>query len=183
MLHPEQLLYMFGPEFLPTLSGIEALVGEWFCYFYPDLCANLIELICGRHHGAFNDTRMEVVASHQPGGTSIMNIIHWAQMGGTGEWKMFDYGSSDLNKKHYNQTTPPFYDINRIPKTLPIALFYGTADQLVTPDQVEKLINSLPAPPVLVRKIEQYAHLDFVWALDAKVKVYADILNLLKKYS
>ncbi len=37
----------------------------------PQICANIVELICGQHQNAFNDSRMPVVSTHEPGGTSV----------------------------------------------------------------------------------------------------------------
>jgi hypothetical protein len=35
---------------------------------------------------------------------------------------MYDYGTAG-NMQHYNQPTPPQYDVKTIPSTVPIALF------------------------------------------------------------
>jgi hypothetical protein len=35
---------------------------------------------------------------------------------------MYDYGEQG-NMQHYNQSTPPQYDLTTIPQSLPIALF------------------------------------------------------------
>jgi len=149
----DEVVYYFGfNEFLPTLDGIAKFLGEWFCYFEPDMCANIIELICGKHQGAFNSSRMDVVVTHEPGGTSVMNLIHWAQLYRTKTWQKFDYGSASENHKHYNQSTPPRYDITKIPKNLPIALIYGDKDSLADPVDVEDLIRKLP--PLVFKKTE-----------------------------
>jgi hypothetical protein len=40
-----------------------------------------------------------------------------------GKFQMYDFGNEFLNRKHYNQTKPPIYDINNV-KT-PVALYWG----------------------------------------------------------
>jgi hypothetical protein len=113
------------------LNGIclfaSGIVGEDICAEDPIICDDVIELVCGQHQGAFNNSRMPVVA----GGTSTMNIMHWAQWMRSHVYQRFDWGSAALNMKYYNQTTPPKYDISNYPKSLPTAVFYGGADALV----------------------------------------------------
>jgi len=177
------MIKYFGfQEFLPTLDGFIKLIGEWFCFFEPVMCENVIEIICGKHQGAFNESRMSVVVSHEPGGTSVMNIVHWGQLYRTNIWQMYDYGSPAENQLHYNQSKPPVYDPKKIPKSLPIALIYGDKDELADPVDVKYIIQTLPSPPVFIKEIEHYAHLDFCWALDAPTVMYSDIVTLLKKY-
>lgn len=40
-------------------------------------------------------------------------------------------GSEEKNKAHYNTTTPPQYNVANI--DIPVALFYGDKDDLVSP--------------------------------------------------
>jgi len=148
-----------------------------FCTDCSACCANVIELICGRHNGAFNDSRMPVVVTHEPGGTSVQNIQHWAQAIRTGGFEMFDYGQQG-NMKHYNQSTPPKYDLSRIPASLPMAMYSGSADLLADPTDVANLIAALPKG-VYWKNIPHYAHLDFAWALDAAKLMYGEVLQQL----
>lgn len=75
----EFLLLVGDKQFL----HIEALepIDELICKETPALCADLIELFCGPHAGAFNDSRMDVMASHEPGGTSVQNMVGGAGVG------------------------------------------------------------------------------------------------------
>jgi len=66
-------------QFLPTPVELHSEF-VWACAECPICCNEVIELICGRHHGAFNNSRMNVMSGHEPGGTSTQNIHHWAQV-------------------------------------------------------------------------------------------------------
>ena len=64
------------PQFLPTPDLLHNVFVD-FCADCEICCSDVIELICGPHKGAFNESRMPVMAGHEPAGTSVMNMIHW----------------------------------------------------------------------------------------------------------
>jgi len=84
------------------------------------------------------------MAAHEPGGTSVKNIVHWAQMIRSAKWTMFDYGSVSANLKHYNQTTPLPYSMTQFPASIPVALFSGAKDLLADPTDVSYLVSQIP---------------------------------------
>lgn len=48
------------------------------CEKISGICADVVSLLCGETDVVhFNKSRMSVMASHEPGGTSIQNILHW----------------------------------------------------------------------------------------------------------
>lgn len=59
-------------------------------------------------------------------------------------------------------------------------LFWSNHDALADPIDVQMLLPRLKH--VRSFRIDDYSHLDFVWALDAKDKVYSKILQLMKNY-
>jgi len=86
--------------------------------------------------------------------------------------------------KHYNQTTPPNYDLSRFPsQTLPVALWYGTADELADPTDVAWLISHLPSPPQIAVELNSYAHLDYVWDDDAYIQFYPNVVSFIRNHS
>ncbi|KAK4397834.1 Triacylglycerol lipase 2 [Sesamum angolense] len=88
---------------------------------------------------------------------------------------MYDYGSDDDNNKHYGQTTPPDYNMTSIPNDLPLFLGYGGEDLLSDVKDVQTLIDALSdhdPDKLVLQYIQDYAHLDFVYAVNAKQVVY-----------
>ncbi len=81
--------------------------------------------------------------------------------------------------KYYNQTTPPLYDITLV--KVPVALYWGQNDWLADPDDVQHLRKNLPNI-VDDLNIEIYDHLDFIWALDVKEKLYDRMMKLMLNY-
>lgn len=92
---------------------------------------------------------------------------------------MYDYGSAKENKKHYNQTSPPEYNLNRV--NVPIALYWAQNDWLADPIDVQYLKKKLPNI-VDELNIQFYNHLDFVWAINAKSVLYDRMIKLMLKF-
>jgi lysosomal acid lipase/cholesteryl ester hydrolase len=172
---------LFGrKDFLPSSEWIQKLASYMCSKVVIDktICTNVLFVLCGpsRH---LNDTRMSVYTTHAPAGTSVKNLMHFAQLVISKNFQRFDYGSEKLNFVHYNQTTPPLFDIHNI-KT-PVALYAAQNDWLADPTDVDYLRNNLPNL-VVDKSISDYNHLDFLWAINARANLYLDILELMKKY-
>ncbi|KAL2538022.1 Triacylglycerol lipase 2 [Forsythia ovata] len=103
--------------------------------------------------------------------TATKNIIHLSQMIRGGSIAMYDYGSAFQNYIYYSQPTPPLYDMESIPNDLPLFLSYGGKDLLSDVKDVQNLVEKLKGhdPNKLVVQFkEDYAHLDFVFGVNAK---------------
>ncbi|EFA85978.1 carboxylic ester hydrolase [Heterostelium album PN500] len=181
-LHIDTLLEVFGENrFLPTPEKLREIFID-FCVECDECCATVVEFLCGKHRGAFNDSRMPVVAGHEPAGTSVQNIRHWAQDVRNKQLQMFDHGPVG-NMEHYHQLYPPIYNVSNFPTNVKIALFSGGLDELADPVDVQDLVNVLPAESLIYwQKIADYAHLDYVWALDAHITMYPTVVSLIQKY-
>ena len=87
-----------------------------------------------------------MMANNDLGGTSSKNMMHWSQMIRSGTVAQFDYGPAG-NMIHYHQLTPPKYDVNALTERLseiPMTLFVGDKDVLVSANNLKKLIELLP---------------------------------------
>ena len=84
------------------------------CKLIPGLCNSLNDFIFGKDpNNNINQTLIPVFWNHVPCGTSVLSMIHYSQGVKADVFQMFDYGK-DENLKHYNQTTPPLYDISNM---------------------------------------------------------------------
>lgn len=174
---------LFGiNQFLPTPVLLHQQF-IWACAECEICCSGVIELICGRHIGAFNNSRMNVMAGHEPGGTSVQNIHHWVQMIKDPTFRMLDWGTAG-NIKHYGQGNPPVYNLTNIPSTLKIALYSGSHDELADPQDVNELVSQLRSIVTWLywEEIDKYAHLDYVWALDAVDQIYVPVSDFLRTW-
>lgn len=177
-----QLLFdVFGVrDFLPNDALIKWLARNVCSREIPViLCENVFFILGGYDEKQMNTTRIPVYTSHAPAGTSVKNIIHYAQSVDSGKFQMFDYGPAE-NFRKYNQSDPPVYNVNKL--TSPVALFSGTSDWLAVKSDVDKLKKELPNV-VLHQIIDDWEHLDFIWAMDSPVVCYNEVIDILRKYS
>jgi len=178
-----EIIEIFGiNEFLPSGTVLSKYFPE-LCMIAPNICDNVMYIMFGCcDANNFNQTRLPVYWAHLPAGTSTQEMIHYTQIVDSDQFQMYDYGNVTQNIAHYNQPTPPLYDLGAIPSSLPIAFFSGEKDALGDPTDVQLLFNQLPTPPVYWNKNPDYTHMDFVWGLDASVAIYPNIIQLLNKY-
>lgn len=59
-------------------------------------------------------------------------MAHLVQIIDARRFQMYDYGTSELNQKHYNasQLTPPEYNLSAV--KFPVTVMYGTIDGLTS---------------------------------------------------
>nr|XP_032805521.1 putative lysosomal acid lipase/cholesteryl ester hydrolase isoform X1 [Petromyzon marinus]XP_032805523.1 putative lysosomal acid lipase/cholesteryl ester hydrolase isoform X1 [Petromyzon marinus]XP_032805524.1 putative lysosomal acid lipase/cholesteryl ester hydrolase isoform X1 [Petromyzon marinus]XP_032805525.1 putative lysosomal acid lipase/cholesteryl ester hydrolase isoform X1 [Petromyzon marinus]XP_032805526.1 putative lysosomal acid lipase/cholesteryl ester hydrolase isoform X1 [Petro len=172
---------IFGKkEFLPQNDILKWLSAE-VCdkAIIKDLCENVFFVICGFNEKNMNVSRVPVYTSHCPAGTSIQNMLHWRQAARSGRFQAYDYGSLWLNMKHYNQATPPAYNISAM--TVPTALWSGGQDWLADPTDTAALLAKIPNL-VQHKVLKDWEHLDFIWGMDAPKRLFPDMLKLMEKY-
>lgn len=96
---------------------------------------------------------------------------------------MYDYKDDDKNRDHYGQTTPPVYNMASIPNDFPLFLSYGGADALSDVNDVQHLLNTLKdhdGDKLVIQYREDYAHADYVMAVNAKQVVYDPLVAFLR---
>ncbi len=112
-LHAETIFEIFGAKrFLPSDTELSKLMPD-VCHIRPQLCENVMCAIMGCDKTDWNQTRFEVYMSLVPSGTSVKNIVHFAQLVRSATYQQFDYGK-DGNIAQYGQPTPPPFDISDI---------------------------------------------------------------------
>ncbi|XP_001917644.3 gastric triacylglycerol lipase-like isoform X2 [Equus caballus] len=142
------------------------------------LCTNALFIFCGFNYKNLNISRLDVYLSHNPAGTSVQNILHWTQAAKSGKFQGFDWGSPVQNMMHYNQPTPPNYNLTDM--RVPLAVWSGGNDRLADPQDVDLLLPKL-SNLTYHKKIPSYNHLDFIWATDAPQEVYNEIISMMKE--
>lgn len=142
-------------------------------------CEAVMFLFGGYSCQHMNASRVPVYVSNTPAGTSIWNLAHWSQIINSATFSMYDYGCKG-NVDHYNQTTPPQYNVQDI--SIPVATFTGTKDVLSDPADVAQLLPQI-RNLVFKKNIDTYGHLDFIWAFDAVTYIYQDVVKLLNTVS
>nr|XP_014682718.2 gastric triacylglycerol lipase-like isoform X1 [Equus asinus] len=142
------------------------------------LCTNALFIFCGFNYKNLNISHLDVYLSHNPAGTSVQNILHWTQAAKSGKFQGFDWGRPVQNMMHYNQPTPPNYNLTDM--RVPLAVWSGGNDRLADPQDVDLLLPKL-SNLTYHKKIPSYNHLDFIWATDAPQEVYNEIISMMKE--
>uniref|UniRef100_A0A8C1BGI3 Lipase n=1 Tax=Cyprinus carpio carpio TaxID=630221 RepID=A0A8C1BGI3_CYPCA len=177
---PEFLIWdLFGrKDFFPQNDLIKFFATE-FCSRKPlsVLCGNIFFLLCGFDEKNLNMSRTPVYTTHCPAGTSVQNMVHWAQAVKSSKLMAYDYGKAG-NMAHYNQSTPPLYNVRDM--TVPTALWSGGQDTLADPQDVALLLTQIPKL-VYHRNIKHWEHLDFIWGLDAPQEMYNKLIKMMKE--
>lgn len=142
-----------------------------FCYLMSWVCEGVTGWLADMEVMKVDNTaRFPVILAHEPGGTSVMNMMHWQQMVQYPAYYMqkFDYGTAE-NLQVYGQATPPHYDLSQI--RAPIAAYFGSYDKLADPIDGAWLISQLRAnsqiPGLHIIDNLPFGHLTFMWGLNA----------------
>ncbi|XP_021629310.1 triacylglycerol lipase 2 [Manihot esculenta] len=173
----EDLYWLGLREFVPQGQAAAKLI-EDICSKHGVNCLNLVQALTGPNC-CLNSSKTKSFLDNTPQSSSTKNMIHLAQMIRTGTIAMYDYGNEEDNLKHYNQSTPPVYNMKSIPKDFPLFLSYGEKDSLSDPTDVGVLLQNLKdhdADKLTALPIQDYAHLDFVVGVNANNLVYHSIM-------
>uniref|UniRef100_A0A8C6XA81 AB hydrolase-1 domain-containing protein n=1 Tax=Naja naja TaxID=35670 RepID=A0A8C6XA81_NAJNA len=180
---PETFLWtLFGKkEFLPQKWLVRKALAT-VCSRRPfvKVCGNFFFYLSGYNMKNINMSRINIYVTQTPAGTSVQNILHWSQNYRSALFKGFDWGDERKNKIKHKQFTPPLYNVNDM--TVPTAVWTGGKDLLSDPKDISIL---LPQIKHLVshKSIPDWAHLDFIWGLDAPRRMYNEIIALMKKHA
>lgn len=79
---------------------------------------------------------------------------------------------------HVFQATPPLYNVEEM--AVPTAVWTGGQDLLADPRDASILLSQIKRL-IYHKKIPGWAHLDFIWGLDAPLQVYNEVTDLMQK--
>lgn len=131
---------ILGPgEFFPN-SFVTKFVAKALCgnKMGEGLCDNLMFLMTGPESNQMNTTRTPLYLTHVPAGTSVQNILHWAQMVRSGVLKQYEFLTAKENVNHYGQAVPPEYQLKN--DNAPVHLYWSEADWLADKTDIEEFL-------------------------------------------
>ncbi|XP_024883675.1 lipase 3-like isoform X1 [Temnothorax curvispinosus] len=144
------------------------------------ICVIAFFSMFGPDPAQLNTTILPEILSYVPAGSSVQTLEHFYQNIRVKDFRNYDYGIAE-NYKRYKQKTPPSYDLKKI--TAPIILFYSTNDVVILEENVLELGKRLPNV-LLTEEVpfKLFNHVDYLWAIDAKILLYDRVLELLQKF-
>lgn len=125
-----------------------------------------------------------VIITHEPGGSSVNNALHWVQcyrQGGV--MKKFNFGKN-TNLVIYGREDPPSYSLDHL-KELPFNtyLFRGLKDAVMNDIDFKRLVDKFGEERISTYEIPDYNHLDYVWSESAHHDIYGLISEIVEKGS
>ncbi|XP_043836178.1 lipase member K-like [Dromiciops gliroides] len=175
---PFLLKVIFGRRELFPKSALSQFLGSQVCNQkgFDHLCTDLLFRAYGYDRENINMSRLDVYLSQSPAGTSVQNIVHWNQILQSSKFQAYDWGNPAANMAHFNQVTPPLYNLGAI--KVPIAIWSGDQDRFASPREVENLLPKLPNI-IYHKRIPYYNHIDFLLGLDSPQEFFHEILYLI----
>ncbi|XP_074092258.1 lipase member K-like [Macrotis lagotis] len=150
---------------------------------FDHLCTDFLFHVYGYDRENINMSRLDIYLSQSLFGTSVQNILHWNQILHSAKFQAYDWGNPAANMAHFNQVTPPLYNLETM-KVI-TAIWSGEQDRFASPRDIENLTSKLPKL-IYHKKIPYYNHIDFLLGLDTPQEFFYEILYLinpnLKRY-
>ncbi|XP_065039445.1 triacylglycerol lipase 2-like [Musa acuminata AAA Group] len=163
-----------GTQFLESVCAMP----EVNCY---DFMASLTGPNC-----CLNYSTVDIFLKYELEPTSVRTLVHFSQTFRRGVIAKYDYESSMANMAAYGKSSPPEYHMSNITHDLPLLLSYGGGDMLSDVKDVQLLLNDLSnhdADKLVAQLVKEYAHMDFVMAVNAKQLVYDGLIAFFNKHS
>eukprot|EP00163_Fabomonas_tropica_P033070 TRINITY_DN853_c0_g5_i1.p1 TRINITY_DN853_c0_g5~~TRINITY_DN853_c0_g5_i1.p1 ORF type:complete len:507 (-),score=61.27 TRINITY_DN853_c0_g5_i1:76-1596(-) len=167
-------------EFAPSPVQLRDLF-KVVCRIKPWQCENVVEALVGPHEAKFNESRLQVLIKHSPGGTSVRNLQKTVQAISSGRFQQFDYGYSS-NMKAYQDKLPPLYDFKTFPEDVPVAVYFGGKDKMVGKEDSDWVVKQLGSNVIHSQTVDGYAHMDFAWDYHASKRIYPTIVKQVHRY-
>lgn len=146
------------------------------------ICDVILALMVGNNLKRANHSLTPVVAHHIPEGTSVLNVLHFAQMIESGEFRSFNFGPRG-NLKRYGQLQNPYYPIKNI-RSPDIAFISGLTDTLSTVSNVAITRSMLSVPLVDDYTVPDlvWGHADYMYANGAGLLANTHMINVIDRY-
>ncbi|XP_017971739.1 PREDICTED: triacylglycerol lipase 1 [Theobroma cacao] len=175
-MHLDQMVLALGIHQLNFRSDVLVNLVESLCDGHVD-CTDFLTSITGQNC-CFNKTRMDFYLEYEPHPSSVKNLRHLFQMIRQGTFSQYDYGIWK-NILMYGRLKPPAFDLNSIPKSLPLWMSYGGNDALADIMDVQRTLEELLSKPELLY-LENYGHIDFLLSIKANRDVYDNMIGFLR---
>lgn len=161
-------------EFLPQ-NWLITNFGSAFCALFGKLCDDFVASLADMDPNVDNYERYDVLAGHDPSGTSVQNMVHWEQQVFSDVFQKYDYGTEG-NMKAYGQATPPAYNLGNI--THNVYLFAGEEDKLADPTDVLRLKDEMVNAKVQFFNYPNMGHITFLLGID--MSYLNDVIEVLQ---
>ncbi|KAJ3102457.1 hypothetical protein HDU97_000539 [Phlyctochytrium planicorne] len=171
---------LFGVKaFLPIMTFVQKYFPP---YVFATLAYHMFHYLFGWTDTNWDPRNKSSYFQFTPRPQSSKAIHHWAQMGSAGVIKPFDPEAkcpSQGGVRH--KAKPPVFDVTAI--RCPLAIYYGTKDSIIDGPALHKRCEEEKSVNLVAAEvIEGYEHMDCLWSMDAKEKVWKSMVKLLDRH-
>ena len=152
-------------------------ISSFVCSVFPGKCDNIFFSLSG-YETKVKKNFLSVILGHWPSGSSTLQFVHYGQLVESQRFCRYDFGH-ESNMMTYGRSSPPDYDLSRV--TVPVVLFYSPKDWLSDPQDVLTLKHNL-ANVIGSNYLEDFTHIDYVYATDAVDYIYGKIIRQIDKF-
>lgn len=191
--HTQAGIFKFAADFYDELSttcsvlGIHELLGaNWFtsgvstlfCSNIPIFCELIAELFVNKHPELDDNDRFAVYMGHEPNGSSVKSLLHYAQNMKEDRFQIFadDYSDPFAGDKKRHTDLIPLENIS----TVPVAIFAGIEDILADTTDAEWTRDRIGDSVVHYEEIHA-GHLTFLVGKDMSYFTET-VMGLLQEY-
>lgn len=96
-----------------------------------EVCKMTVLRVIGSEHGETDMDNLAEARKYYTDMVSTQQILQYFEMLNTGKFSPLNYDDEEKNKLKYGVTPPSEYDLTQV--KVPITIFYGSADALVSP--------------------------------------------------
>nr|XP_025706749.1 lipase member K isoform X2 [Callorhinus ursinus] len=180
-LSREVVKALFGDKMFYPHTVFDQFIATKVCNrkLFRHICSNFLFTLSGFDPTNLNMSRLDVYLAQSFAGTSVQNMLHWAQAANSGLFQAFDWGNPDQNMMHFHQLTPPVYDVTKM--EVPTAVWSGGHDRVADVRDVENLLPKITRL-IYYKLISHYNHVDFYLGQDAPQEIYQDLIRLMDEY-
>ncbi|TPX45247.1 hypothetical protein SeLEV6574_g03976 [Synchytrium endobioticum] len=168
---------IFGvKQFLPIMDSVqEYLPASWFMR----LAYSMFSYLFSWHDYNWDEIHKNHYFQFTPRPTSSKAILHWCRCARLRTLAPFSQVFDEsYSNDSYNRCSPS-YDFSCL-GDMPVALFYGSRDSIIDGDRVMREARG-KCNLVYGEHLDGYEHLDVIWALDAKQRVFDPMVMIFDK--
>lgn len=188
--HTQAGIFKFAALFYTELAdtcavlGIHELLGaNWFtsgvsslfCTNIPAFCELIAELFVNKHPELDDNDRFAVYMGHEPNGTSVKSILHYAQNMKEDRFQVYADHFDDIIGRKRKTDLIPLENIS----TVPVAMFAGIEDILADTTDAEWARDQIGDNIVHYEEIHA-GHLTFMVGKD--MSYFNTVMDLIKQY-
>ena len=112
-------------------------------------------------------------------GTSVKQLIHFAQLIKDKSFQQYDFGTPQKNWEVYHQETPPVINLENIQK-VDVAMFAGKQDALANPIDTRNVRDSIKTVKKYM-EIDNFDHGSFLLGKD--MSYLEEVVALMNQYN